>query len=93
MGRTFKTIVSLDGYPRLSQDGSVTHTLVGYEFVVPTKGPLHSRVPGLSSCTSLVRKNTHGAGVLLLHPKNEKNIDLEQKFIDLEQKISIWNKN
>ena len=46
MGRKYQNVVSLDGYPRVSSDGSVTHPLVGYEFVVPARGPLHSRTPG-----------------------------------------------
>jgi hypothetical protein len=58
MGRKYKNIVPLDGYPRIGPDGAVTHPLEGCEFVVPSKGPLHTRVAGQSACVSLVRKNT-----------------------------------
>ena len=70
MGRAFKTVVPLDGYPRVSRGGVITHPLVGYEFVVPTKAPLHRRVPGESTCIGLVGKNTHGADFVHLHPRN-----------------------
>jgi len=56
MGRTYKTVVALDDYPRVDRYGTVTHPLEGYEFVVPTKGPLHSRVPGQSANIGLIRR-------------------------------------
>ena len=73
MGPRFKNIVPLDDYPRIGRDGTVTHPLAGYEFVVRSKGPLHSRVPGESACVGMIRKSAYiGMSVykfLQLYPK------------------------
>ena len=46
MGRKHQNVVCLDGYSRLGKEGTISYPLVGYEYVVPARGPLYKRVLG-----------------------------------------------
>ena len=75
MGREYKNVVPLDGFPRVGNDGKISYPMVGYEFVKPARGPLYKSMRGKSDRVSCVRKQ--GSKKLVnLHPRQSTSSDL-----------------